>query len=561
MCNRVQQSKHHRNPFSYPHSKRRCCTLCQWLLPGIYCHLAMLSAGAGHHTELVTSWRQKTSIKGRWHDPDELAYQNWPLSLERASCAAMCRNSSSGGVWMLAAGYSEGLPAVAFTSVNDLQASVRSICDVKDAVTQISWSADTVATSGMGVLCIQSVQWEPVPCLSAIRTVQLAPCHVQGCVGVSPSGRELVTSFGQHTSIFSVEAPDSCIELPVTDSPAACIAWDAQGCSVVTSYLDGSITILDTRSDGVSTIRFTYNSSPGAPPAHASSVCFSPHCAFLVYGTSYDGSVKLWDIRNTSAPLTARNSFQLRPSPWTNIDVSPSHPDYILTSGAVPSLQIWSLNADTPHAVGSPTPVAAPTTITASWFHPAVPLACVGVSASGQCFTVEIPSKFSRALMSSTRSSQKFILEDAVGRKFAHAMFVHDGAQAAQQGVLLMARYMKEDKNQMALVIAELVLQFVRAPAEQPLPPFEMARLNFELDASSDIEELLENIKSGLVLKSCRNVVLSEADPDHAADCLRMYVKLRCKLWSQSADGVLESFGWYVAIASRQYVLHPLEER
>jgi hypothetical protein len=124
-------------------------------------------------------------------------------------------------------------------------------------------------------------------------------------------------------------------------------------------------------------------------------------------------------------------------------------------------------------------------------------------------------------------------------------MFIHDAAQAVQQAVLLIARYMKEGKHQMALVIAELALQFVRVPAEQPLPPFEMAKLNFELDAGSDIDELLENVKGGLVLKNCRNIVLTEADPDHVADCLRMYVKLRCKLWSQSSDGVLESFGWY----------------
>lgn len=445
---------------------------------------------------------------------------------------------------MLAAGYSDGLPAVAFTSFDGLQADVRSICDVKDAITQISWSGDTVASAGMGVLCIQTVQWEPVPCLSSIRTVQLAPCHVQGCVAVSPSGRELVASFGLHTSIFSVDAPDSCVELPVAESPAACIAWDAQGCSVATSYLDGSLTILDTRAEGVSSVRFNYNGNLGVCTSHASSVCFSPHCSFLVYGTSYDGSVKLWDIRNASAPLTARTSFQLRPSPWTNVTASPSHPDYILTSGAVSSLQIWSLNADTPHAVGAPTPIASPATVAASWFHPAVPLACVGVSTSGQCFTVETPSKFSRALMSNTRCSQKFIMDDAVGRKFAHAMFVHDAAGALQQAVLLMARLLKEEKIQMALVIAELALQFVRTDAV--LPPFEMSTLNFELDATSDIDELLQNVKGGLVLKNCRDVVLSEADPDHVADCLRMYVKLRCKLWSQSSEGVSESFGWYI---------------
>jgi hypothetical protein len=494
--------------------------------------------------ELVTSWRQRTSIKGRWHQPDELTYTNSPLSLERSVCAAMCSNSSSGGVWMLAAGYSEGLPAVTFTSFSNLQASVRSICDVKDAVTQISWSGDTVASAGMGILSIQSVQWEPVPCLTSIRTVQMAPLHVQGCVAVSPSGRELVTNFGQNTSIFSVDAPESCIELPVTDSPAACIAWDAQGCSVVTSYVDGGMTILDTRAEGVSTIRFNYNSSFGSSPAHASSVCFSPHCSFLVYGTSYDGSVKLWDIRNLSSTLSARNAFELRPSPWTHINVSPSHPDYILTSGAVPHLQMWSLNADTPHAVGTPIPVADPTTIVASWFHPALPLACVGVSTSGQCFTVDIPSKFSRALMSSTRSSQKFITDDAIGRKFAHAMFVHDASQALQHAVALMARYMKDEKYQMALVIAELAIQLVPAPVSQALPPFEMSKLNFELDADSSFDELLENVKSGFVLKNCRNIVFSEAEPVHVAECLRMYSKLRCKLWSQSSDGVLESFGW-----------------
>jgi hypothetical protein len=509
-------------------------------------------------TELVTSWRQRTSIKGRWHEPDELTYQNVPLSLERATCAAICSNASSDGVWMLAAGYSEGLPAVAFTSISNLQATVRSICDVKDAVTQISWAGDTVATAGMGVLCIQTVQWEPVPCLSSIRTVQLAPLHVQGCVAVSPSGRELVTSFGQHTSIFSVDAPDSCVELPVTDSPAACIAWDAQGGSVVTSYLDGSITILDTRAEGVSTNRFSYNSAIGASPAHASSVCFSPHCSFLVYGTSHDGSVKVWDIRNSSTPLTSRNSFQLRPAPWTHINVSPSHPDYILTSGAIPSLQIWSLAADLPHAVGAPAPVAAPTTIAASWFHPTVPLACVGVATSGQCFTVEIPSKFSRALMSNTRSSQKFVIDDAVGRKFAHSMFVHDAAQALSQAVLLVSRYMKEEKFQMALVIAELALQLVHSPEDQTLPPFEMAKLNFALDADSDVDELLENVKGGLILKSCRKFLLSEPDPEHVADCLRMYVKLRCKLWSQSSDGVIESLGWYGYLAP--FHSHPCTE-
>ena len=505
---------------------------------------------AENKTELVTSWRQRTSIKGRWHEPDELTYLNVPLSLERSTCAAICSNASSSGVWMLAAGYSEGLPAVAFTSVSDLQATVRSICDVKDAVSQISWAGDTVATAGMGVLCIQTVQWEPVPCLSSIRTVQLAPLHVQGCVAVSPSGRELVTSFGQHTSIFSVDAPESCVELPVTDSPAACIAWDAHGGSVVTSYVDGSITILDTRAEGVSSIRFNYNGATAASAAHASSVCFSPHCSFLVYGTSHDGSVKVWDIRNSSTPLTARNSFQLRPAPWTHISVSPSHPDYILTSGAVPFFQIWSLTAELPHAVGAPAPVAAPTTIAASWFHPTVPLVCVGVSTSGQCFTVEIPSKFSRALMSNTRSSQKFVIDDAVGRKFAHAMFVHDAAQAVQQAVLLMARYMKEEKFQMALVIAELALQLLRAPADQTLPPFEMAKLNFALDANSDVDELLENVKGGLILNTCRHLVISEPDPDQVADCLRMYVKLRCKLWSQSSEGVVESLGWCVYLST-----------
>ncbi len=445
---------------------------------------------------------------------------------------------------MLAAGYSEGLPAVAFTSFDNLQASVRSICDVKDAVTQLSWSGDTVASAGMGVLCISTVQWEPVPCLSSVRTVQMAPLHVQGCVAVSPSGRELVSSFGHSTSIFSVDAPESCIELPVSDSPATCIAWDAQGSSVVTSYVDGSVTILDTRADGVSTIRFNYNCANGASPSHASSVCFSPHCSFLVYGTSHDGSVKLWDIRNASTALTSRNTFELRPAPWTHINVSPSHPDYILTSGAVSHLQMWSLNADAPHAVGSPVPLPDPATVAAAWYHPALPLACVGVSTSGQCFTVDVPSKFSRALMSSTRCSQKFITDDAVGRKFAHAMFVHDAAQAMQQGAALMARYIKDEKYQMALVIAELALQLARTPADEALPPFEMSKLNFELDANSNIEELLENVKSGLVLKNCRNLVLSEADPVHVADCLRMYSKLRCKLWSQTLDGVLESFGW-----------------
>ena len=152
--------------------------------------------------------------------------------------------------------------------------------------------------------------------------------------------------------------------------------------------------------------------------------------------------------------------------------------------------------------------------------------------------------------MSNTRSSQKFIMDDAAGRKFAHAMFVHDAAQALQQAVLLIARYMKDDKAQMALVIAELALQLVRS--DEALPPFEMAKLNFEVDANSDIDELLENVKGGLVLKNCRKLVLSQADPDHVADCLRMYVKLRCKLWSQSSEGILESFGWYSATA-----LHP----
>jgi hypothetical protein len=152
--------------------------------------------------------------------------------------------------------------------------------------------------------------------------------------------------------------------------------------------------------------------------------------------------------------------------------------------------------------------------------------------------------------MSNTRSSQKFITDDAVGRKFAHAMFVHDGAQAMQQAVMLMTRFIKEEKNQMALVIAELALQLVRCPADQPLPPFEMSKLNFELDANSNFEELLENVKGGLILKHCRNLVLSEADPVHVADCLRMYSKLRCKLWSQTLDGVLESFGWYSGAAT-----------
>ncbi len=473
-------------------------------------------------TELVTSWRQRSSIKGRWHDGDELTYVNSPLSLERSICGAICSNASSPGVWMLAAGYSEGLPAVTFTSFSNLEPSVYSICDVKDAVTQISWCGDTVASTGMGTLCIQTVQWEPVPCLSSIRTVQMAPSHVQGCVSVSPSGRELVASFGQQTTIFSVDAPESCIELPATDSPATCIAWDAQGCSVVTSYVDGGVTVLDTRAEGVSTIRFNYNNSM-ASSSHASSVCFSPHTSFLVYGTSYDGSVKVWDLRNTSSPLTARNSFQLRPAPWTHINVSPSHPDFILTSGAVHSLQIWSLNAHTPHAVAAPTPIPTPATVAASWFHPAVPLACVGISTSGQCFTVEIPSKFSRSLMSNTRCSQKFVLDDAVGRKFAHAMFTLDAAQALQHAVLLMSRFIKEEKNQMALVIAELALQLVRIPADQTLPPFEMAKLNFELDASSDVEEFMDNVKSGLVLKKCRDILLSEADPDHVADCLHMF--------------------------------------
>jgi hypothetical protein len=74
-----------------------------------------------------------------------------------------------------------------------------------------------------------------------------------------------------------------------------------------------------------------------------------------------------------------------------------------------------------------------------------------------------------------------------------------------------------------------------------------MAKLNFEVDAGSDVDELLDNIKGGLILKHCRSLVLIEADAEHVADCLRMYVKLRCKLWSQTSEGVLESLGWFAA--------------